>query len=272
MTRYIFLDIDGTLVDYNSRMPDSARDALLRAKAAGHKLLLATGRLAGQIYPWLTSEIEFDGLLTSSGAMVKYGGKRIASSFFPSSELRELKRKLDEIGAILLCHTDEFLCAEPGTFERETEFFLSCGLKFEQFASLLERTRTCDVASLTEVEKIAYLGARPLDEMRELLGDGFKIDAFSFSHVPSTCGEVTLAGVSKAAGIEALITALGVDRAATVAIGDGNNDLDMVRYAGVGIAMGNAKDELKLAADFVTRDISDGGIAHAIDLILEGKL
>ena len=75
--KYVFLDIDGTLVDYSGRMPESAKRALSAARENGHRLILCTGRFYSQIYGWLLGIIPFDGFVTSSGAHVRLDGRTV---------------------------------------------------------------------------------------------------------------------------------------------------------------------------------------------------
>jgi hypothetical protein len=77
--------------------------------------------------------------------------------------------------------------------------------------------------------------------------------------------ELVPCGYSKATGLEVVRQALGLEVADTYAIGDSVNDLDMIRAAGTGIAMGNASEVAKEAADYVTSDIHEDGIAHALE-------
>ena len=72
--KIIFLDIDGTLIDYTQQLPASAREAIRRAQARGHKLLIATGRSKPSIYPFLLN-LGFDGLIAGDGAYVDMKGK-----------------------------------------------------------------------------------------------------------------------------------------------------------------------------------------------------
>ncbi|MGN1121010.1 MAG: HAD family hydrolase [Eubacteriales bacterium] len=71
--KYIFLDIDGTLVT-GAAVPESAHEALVRAKNAGHELILCTGRSLCEIFPFLLEDFDFDGIISSSGGAVTRGG------------------------------------------------------------------------------------------------------------------------------------------------------------------------------------------------------
>ena len=76
---------------------------------------------------------------------------------------------------------------------------------------------------------------------------------------------MTLAGVTKASAIDVLCEFLGVPLSETVAIGDGGNDIEMVKHAGCGIAMGNSVEGLKTVADHVTEPIDEDGLAKAFE-------
>ena len=84
--------------------------------------------------------------------------------------------------------------------------------------------------------------------------------------------EFTAKGIDKAKALETVLTKLGVNKEEIVAFGDGHNDISMVRYAGVGIAMGNAVQELKDIADYVTLSNDEDGIAYAIDKFIKEEV
>ena len=89
-TKYVFLDVDGTLVNFNGEVPKSTTTALAEAQKNGHKMIICTGRQKSQIYPELIKSIKFDGIVASAGAYVELNGKIIFAS-------RPTKEKLDFI-------------------------------------------------------------------------------------------------------------------------------------------------------------------------------
>ena len=154
--------------------------------------------------------------------------------------------------------------ALEGSVEHQISFFSEYGLPREKYSSLLEHVIVADPVGL-DIEKGIYIDSgKTLDEVRGLLGRNFRVDGYSFGNIPQTSGEVTLREVTKASAIDVLCEHLGVDLADTVAIGDGSNDIEMIKRAGLGIAMGNASDEVKAAADLVTDRIEDDGFSKAV--------
>ena len=99
-----------------------------------------------------------------------------------------------------------------------------------------------------------------MKELQKLYGDTVNVmrsEAFFI--------EVTAKGIDKARTLERVIGPIGVSQYNTICCGDGFNDISMVRYAGVGVAMGNAKEEVKAVADYVTASNEEDGIAEVVD-------
>ena len=100
--------------------------------------------------------------------------------------------------------------------------------------------------------------------MEKELGDIFTIEAASFRKDRGDCGEICCKGINKSYGMEKYLEYVGLTRKDAIAFGDGPNDLDMLSFAGIGVAMGNARDTVKANADFITRDVEQDGIAYAL--------
>jgi len=263
--RYIFLDVDGTLVDFQGRLPDSAECALHKAQQNGHRLILCTGRQKSQIYPWLLQKVAFDGVISSSGARVEYGGRCLAHHYFPPEKLRCLLRLL-RVGGIPFClQTAERQYTEPWCTQEIFTYFEANGVDPNRMVSLFGSLTPVESGeSLTNVEKVVYYNAADeVSAMRRKVGNNFEIAGYSFGDLSPVNGEISLRGVNKASGIEACLQYCGACRGDSIAVGDGGNDLDMIRYAGIGIAMGNATEELKAAADCVTQPIDRDGLREA---------
>lgn len=263
-TKYIFLDIDGTLVDFDCTMPDSTLTALIEAQKRGHKLLISTGRYLGQIYPWLLKAVNFDGMVMSSGANIYFGGKQIYRKYFSREQLLYLDGKFKEAGACSCRQLENCLVSSEDDYAHMCSMLQSAGVSRESAESLLGDVVSGDMCALDNVEKAIYYDSK-LDilDMRKLLGPEYNIDPFSFKDMPSSCGEVNIAGINKAHGMKMVVDLLGGSMEDTIAVGDSGNDITMIRAAGVGVAMGNATDEIKAAADMITDDIDKDGVYNA---------
>ncbi len=263
-TKYIFLDVDGTLVDFKCTMPESARVALIEAQKNGHKLIISTGRFLAQIYPWLLETIHFDGIVTSSGANIVYEGERVFVKHFTREQLIHLDNCFRKVDACYSCQIEEALISTEEDYARMCVILAKAGASPEAIESFRSDLIAKPMYELEGVQKAIYCGAElDLGSMRALLGDKFNIDPFSFMNMPSSCGEVNLAEINKGNAIKILMDRIGADILDTIAFGDGGNDITMIKVAGVGVAMGNAVDEVKSVADMVTDDIDKDGIYNA---------
>ena len=95
----------------------------------------------------------------------------------------------------------------------------------------------------------------------------FDTVAISLEGMGEYAGEIGINGINKATGMERYLNAVGIVREDSIAVGDGPNDLQMMEYAGIGIAMGNAREEVKERADMVTSSINNDGIYRAFETL-----
>ena len=120
-----------------------------------------------------------------------------------------------------------------------------------------------------DVEKIAYYqSAEGVEQVREGLGSYFAVEASSYQLIiNSRTGRVTIRGINKAYGMQRYLEYAGIAQEDTCAFGDGPNDREMLEFAGIGVAMGNAGEELKGCADFVAAPIDQDGLYRAFETL-----
>lgn len=135
-TKYIFLDIDGTLVDFQGKLADSALEALKAATANGHKLFVCTGRQRSQIYPWLLEKITFDGAVCSSGAYVMADGECIARHCFSKEYMAFLARYFTSLHAPYCVQTEHTLMLEKWCADAIVAHYLADGIDRGKINSL----------------------------------------------------------------------------------------------------------------------------------------
>lgn len=256
-----FLDIDGTILPFGKPIPGSAIEAVEYARRNGNKVFVATGRAKAE-FPSL-DPIVFDGYVYSAGAAVSIDGKLILDLHVSGSDHEELSSYFGKRGLLPMFQTD------VGTFMEEETYDLF------QYYSMKFIGRPIELGGLVRKKmpesllprKYLYLasegGFKANDVQREL-PDSFKYVPNTLGFPQSLAGEVQMASVTKASGIRAVLSYLGMDISDAVAIGDGSNDIEMVMDAGCGIAMGNASDDLKAVSDYIAKDIEDDGLKDAI--------
>ncbi len=269
--RAIFIDVDGTLVDYRGRVPTGARDAIARARANGHLAFLCTGRSISAIWKELYN-VGWDGIVGAAGGYVEVGGDVIVHRNVPAAQVERIVDLLGGGGVEFLLESNSGIYASRGASRLVREQMLwgvtDPDLRAEllrSVASFLDRLDSETHLIREDINKVVFLGTGlSLDEISAALGDDFDVVPAS---VAGFGGEISIKGVHKAAGIEAVLDHLGMEPGDAVAFGDGYNDLEMLAYVGVGVAMGNAPDEVRGVADRVTGTPEEDGIrAGMVDL------
>lgn len=269
-TKYIFLDVDGTLVNFEGVMPTSTVEALKAAQKNGHKIIIATGRQKSQIYPDLLSAVNFDGLLCCCGAYLEYQGKEIFSSYCSPEKLSFIIDFFHSHGMYYCLQTKDALYVEPDDLQKIRSFMVERGSTPELIESVIgNAVTTQNPKAHTNIEKLAYYHSPyGINEISELLGDYFKVVTYSLGKAPdgkreTYYGEVNFDGITKASGIKKFMETVGAPLCDTIAFGDSGNDFEMIQFANIGVCMGNGSDDVKAVADLVTTDVNDNGIYNA---------
>ncbi len=252
----IFFDIDGTLIGEKSHiMLESTKRAIQKARANGHICLINTGRSRKLVGPDITGLTEFDGLALGCGTMVVYRGKTLLHRTFSEEESIEIIRGLRKyrIDAVLEGSNNNYNDSPQKMFSPSFAEFI------KQFESQEYGSYEDAVGHFDKFYAYVEDAARMLEfqaEFRE------KLD---FVDRNGGYYEIMPKGFSKASAIKFVADALDIPMGQTVAIGDSSNDIPMLECAAVAIVMGNAAEEVKGKADFVTTDVDEDGIWNALE-------
>ena len=247
----VFFDIDGTLVSFRSHtVPDSARRAIIRLREQGIKVFIATGRLMR--HTEVVEDIEVDGYVTVNGSYcITAEGEVIFERAFP----REVVEKVWAL---------EQKCGFQSAVMTHEDIFVShIGERVRTIADMIAIEPT--VADLREV-----VATQPVLQMCPYIDADTEAKIMPFlaecvaSRWVDTFMDINLRGVDKSVGISKVMEYYGLSLREAMAFGDGGNDVPMVRDAGIGVAMGNACEELKAVADYVTLSVDDDGIEAAL--------
>ncbi|MGI6109849.1 MAG: Cof-type HAD-IIB family hydrolase [Eubacteriaceae bacterium] len=250
-----FFDIDGTLVSFTTHdIPESTLKALKLLQQNDIRIFLATGRPPEHMVhvPHIDT-IGFDGTVALNGQYCTVGDQVIRDVCIPEENLNQLVPWLED------SHT---ACS---FFELEYSYLNFTSDKTEELEKFLGPTaHTMPVNSTDRISdhKVyqlnGYIG--PEDEQEFL------------SHIPgcqavrwnNIFADIIPADGGKPNGLQSVLEHYGLNREQSIAFGDGGNDADMLRYAGIGIAMGNAGTEAREAADYITDSVDDNGIFKAL--------
>ncbi len=266
-TKYIFLDIDGTLVGYDSKIPDSTVKALKEAQKNGHKVIIASGRSASMIYPFLLEAIDFDGIIASGGACVMCDTDIVFRSIIKGDDLDNIVNYFRKENIYFIVQATDAIYGEQSFLDIVIPSMIRDGLNEELVKKTFMGVKIVDdIKSVKNIEKLSfYLSPKSPKEISEDNRGKYYVVDFSVGDIKarSFFGEMTLANVTKATAIEKFMKYVGGSLEDTIAIGDSGNDLEMIQFAHTGVAMGNATEPIKKAADFVTTAVDDDGIYNA---------
>lgn len=247
----VFIDIDGTLMGESKAALEENLGVIQKLRSLGHKVFISTGRANSYIPKFLEIEKNFDGMITAAGGYVKIGASEIAKKLMPYDVVKVLCRYFAEHNV-------------PGALEGEEHMYFFGEMCFSEddWIKLDKDSAEEIINEDTPIIKFTIDGKIPA-EISEILGPEYTI----IQH--PDYGEIVMKGYSKAVGVEIVLSELGLPREQSVAIGDSLNDLEMIEYAGIGVAMGNAVDEVKAVADIIAGDVDDAGVAEALRSIFE---
>ena len=250
----LFFDIDGTIWDFHNNIPDSCRRGIGLAREAGHLAFLCTGRARGFVTSPELLSIGFDGILSGCGTMIEYGGQILYQKLIGQDLAVRTMEAARRYRVRPILEGPRYLYMDYEDF-RDDRYGQK--LMREMEGSLLPLTENW---GRWEIVKLACdLTGADTEPFVEALSPWYD---FIFHN--DIVVEMVPRGFSKATGILQTCSLLGLDVADTYAFGDGQNDMEMIRAAGCGIAMGNATPALKEAADYVTTALDRDGIWNAL--------
>ena len=266
--KVVFLDVDGTLVNGQGEIPESARYAIQKAKENGHKMVVCSGRSLFQIQEDLL-ELGFSGIISSAGAFVIADDQEIYHARIDEEHRKLAAEYLDRKNAIYFFQMAEGMVISGKNKDRLLEYGKKLKMDeayVEQFlGSLYVQEQAWDNEN---EEKIVYFESdASVEQMHRDLLPYFDVVPGSMIGADEKSGEIGINGINKATAMRIYLEHVGIARENCVAIGDGPNDLQMMEYAGTGVAMGNAREEVKERADLVTADIDDDGIWKAFEAL-----
>lgn len=251
MIRAVFFDVDGTLLSHKSgQVPESARRSLYRLREKGIKVFLSTGRHMIELRKLPVADLEFDGYVTLNGQLC----------------LDSQQKKVFHM---------------PYLWE-ETQALVKLFLEKEVPLALVEEQRiyinfvndcVCQVQKeiSTPTPVISTYQGAPLYQATAFLGK--ERERFLSDKLPKSCAlarwnpggvDVISSQGGKVMGIQHFQQEFSLAPEECMAFGDAENDMDMLRYAGIGVAMGNADFQVKNASDYVTADADEDGIERAL--------
>lgn len=260
--KMIVLDMDDTLLTSDNTILTSTQDVLIKAQEHGVKVVLASGRPTGGMLD-AAKQLKLaeygSYILSYNGAEVTdmSKGELIAATHVSKQSFDEVYDYLRARDVFVLTYIDNTIVYE-GTHEYMNVEHELTGLPMNPVEDL-KAFVSGDVPKLMGVDDIDKISA-----MNEAIGGKFNEDIHATTSKPFFL-EFMNKEVSKGKVLKQLVDQLGIKQAEVMAFGDSNNDKDMLEYAGLGVAMGNANDNIKAIADVITDDHNHDGIANIVN-------
>ena len=266
--KLLVIDIDGTLIGKDGAISAEDREALARVRDIGIQVSLSTGRVAQACLKTI-NQLSLNGChIFSDGAVVgnPINNKEVCVQPISKEVVRQTIEfaHLNKINLAFYSTTHYFAEQETWSTDIRRRFF---GIE----------PTIVDFTNLWEQERIikATLTACSSEEKAKASSFRLKFESsLDFSPTKSPAYpevdfiNVLAPGVSKGKALEALAQHLGISMSEIIAVGDGTNDISLLSSVGQAIAMGNAPDEVKAVADYITLDVDHSGVAAAVDKFL----
>ena len=267
-SKIVFLDVDGTITNYENQVPASAKDAIKRARANGHRVYLCTGRSKAENPPEIW-EIGFDGMIGGNGSYVEDDGAVVMHQLITLEQCRHIVDWLHERGLEFYLESNNGLFASEHFLERSQEVM-------HLYAARKGKPVPAD--QQMEMHGMVYGGELYRDDLNKV---SFILSSYQ-DHLDSVAefpdlkagtwggkgdtalfGDLGVKGIDKAHAVRVLVEHLGASLDSTIAVGDAKVDIPMFECCATGVCMGSGGDEAKAAADYVTTDVDDDGLWNA---------
>ena len=254
----IGLDVDGTLVDHDGRMTPAMREALVRA-ATEHTVVIATGRSVGATLPI----VEAAGI-TSGYAVCSNGAVTVQMSPEAEDGHRIVDTRAFQPGHALRTLREVAPDAHYAVETADGGFHSTEGFQDASFGVEATETALDDLMELEAVRVVVHVPDLSPQEFSKVIAES-GVHGVEYSIGWTAWLDMAAPGISKASALEGIRARLGIAREATVTVGDGFNDTEMLTWASVGVAMGQAPQGVKDVADVVTGTIHEGGAVLVLE-------
>lgn len=250
MIKAAFFDVDGTLVSHKTKsVPQSAREAVKMLRASGVKCLLATGRHIRELKRLPLADMPFDGYITLNGQLILNEQQEMLHGVPITGKAKQILLRMFRGKELPL-----LLVGEQGHY---------LNLVNEHVKQVHQSISTPlpDIIPY-DGEKLYQVCAYLTEEEEQILSE--LEDLCVITRWGSGGVDIVARGGGKVTGIRWYLEREGIAPSETIAFGDAQNDLEMLQFAGIGVAMGNGMEKVRQAADFVTTDIDEDGIANGL--------
>lgn len=260
MRKLIFFDIDGTIVTDGNQgriIPKSTVETIQKLQDNGHLCFINTGRAMSEVNSQITN-LNFDGYICGCGTYITAHQEVLFSDSFPFSLGNQI------IADLNACHLEWILEGIHSVYYSASPYYTHINdFKKEHSQEIPDKCTILTPDAMKDIPFDKFCICLGKDSNFSVFHEKYK-DTLSFIDRGNGFYEIMPISCSKASGIAFLEKYYGIPHEDTIAIGDSTNDLPMLNYAGFSIAMGNSAKELFPVVDYVTKDLLEDGIYHAM--------
>jgi len=274
MKKIVFVDVDGTLVNYENHLPKSAICAIRKARENGHKVFISTGRSKAEVYQEIW-DIGIDGMIGGNGSYIEVDGNCIYHQHISLEQCKEIVDWFDEKGFAYYLESNNGLFASKDFESKAIDAIREYARR--KGGNHVEQMQVIDAypdmifngnVYRNDVNKISY----KLNSYQDYLDvkerfSNFKNGTWGGEFDKALFGDIGLKDINKAKAIAFLLDYLAMTIEQTIAIGDAKIDIPMLEYCNIGVSMGNGGEQIKKVADYITDDVDDDGLYKAFEYL-----
>lgn len=270
--KLIVTDMDGTVLGGDHKITEENMRALREADERGVKVVFATGRFHDSAKEHVTFLEEVMPIVSSNGAIIKHPitNEVLYCNSIDKDISLKIVETLDNLDLSYQIYTDNEILQKYKTEEEKIKMQDFIKNTFSDKTEIIfKKDLKEDIKDLNILKFNVVDFERPL-LMKEARKEVEKIEGLEVTSSWNDNVEIMNAGSSKGSAVKFLCELLNIDKEEIIAFGDNYNDISMLEYVGMGVAMGNAEEDVKKIASYITESNTESGVAKAIDdLVLE---
>ena len=272
MGKILFIDVDGTLVDYENNLPESAILAIRKARENGHKVFITTGRSKAEVYDNIW-DIGLDGMIGGNGSYVEHDGQVIMHQMISKEQSKHIVDWLHEKGLEFYLESNNGLFAsenfETGALEALIKYSAKKGK--QNIGDITVRDIFPEMIFdgqlyRDDLNKVSYVLTSYqdyLDACEEF--PDLQNGTWGGAGEEALFGDIGVKGITKAHAIDVLLNHLNEKPEDTMAFGDAQIDIPMFECCSYSVCMGSGREEAKAAADYITDTVANDGLYKAFE-------
>ncbi|MCQ2508029.1 MAG: Cof-type HAD-IIB family hydrolase [Dorea sp.] len=264
MKKIVFLNLNGTLKEFGESVPQASVEAVNGARSKGHEVCLCTGRTFQQISQDIL-DIGFDGVIANNGGHIQYHGDLVRQKFFTQLAFINMMQNLLQMGAVAVAIAkNEYYVIKANMirFRDVQKNVASKAIVDEMFPSEVRSVES--IMDMPQVEKLLVIMTDRVGRMMQSRWSyAFRIREVHPLVDDLMIGEITPIEISPVKAVKKILELGDFLQEDVIAFGDGANDIEMMEYAGMAVAIEGSADDVLAVADLTTQKPDDGGIKNA---------